>query len=434
MFIIITTLTLALLLYLTLCNWMHATRRTPHKIQKIARAASQYVLLGKWQEAHDLIAPFIENGEQEIDRIHIHVLRGTHRLKEGLEKAIACSGKYPEDLFFKLEEGLILLALDRAAEALEAFRVSAPIMRTETGALALATALNRTGEPTQAFEYLEPWIAETRNGELLALAGETFLERKCFSEAIQHFRRAMEYGYQTHHLFTQLAHAYRRLGNLAEAEKIFRTLLKRDGGDLVALLGLGLCLQERGHDQKALLTYQSSAAWERKDPRLLKEAGLCALRIKRYACAELYLGEIAANNEADPSLLASYALSLENQNKWQEAEQVYLRLVALYPSHPQGYRALAWLFGVGLSKTLSHEQGISFAHIAMKLKNDAISWEILSACEARAGNFEKAYAIQMELAKQDQSREERIRRSQVLRHLRMHHPLAGHQVTRSLVA
>lgn len=434
MFIIITTLTLALLFYLAIRNWILAIGRSPNAIQKIVKSATQQILLGKWQEAQDLITPYLEHGGKEIERLHIHVLRGTHRLNEGLEKAVACARKYPEDLLFRLEEGLILLALDRPHEALEAFRVSAPIMRTETDALALATALNRTGQATQAFELLEPWIANSCNGELLALVGETFFERKLFSEAIQYYARAMECGHQTHHLFSQYGHAYRRLGNLAAAEKIFRNLLERDSSDLSALLGLGLCLQERGHDQKALLIYQSSGAWERKDPRLLKEAGLCALRIKRYVYAELYLGEVIRESEPDPSLLGSYALALENQSKWQEAEQVYLKVVTLFPSHPQGYRALAWLFGVGLSKTLSHKEGISFAHIAMKLKNDAISWEILSACEARVGNFEKAYAIQMELSKHDKSREERIRRSQLLRHLRKNHPLDGHQVIRSLVA
>ncbi|MCC5832745.1 MAG: tetratricopeptide repeat protein [Chlamydiales bacterium] len=436
MFTAIALLTLASIAYLTIRDWIHTPRLSSKTIQKNIKAASQHVMLGNWQEASELLPPILASGRggKEALCLEIQVLRGTRRLREALEKAVEAARLYPEELLFRMEEGLTLLEMERPKEALEAFRVCAPIMRGEGDLLALAAALNRAGHPTQAFDLLEPWIGKTRNGELFALVGETFFERKRFHEAVRFYRQAIELGHKTHQVTTQLAHAYRRLGNLAESEKIFRTLLEKNPADLTATLGLGMCLQERGHFHKALLIYQSSGVWEQKDPGLLKEAGLCALRIKKYGYAEHYLCEVIQKREPEASLYAHYALALENQNKWQEAEQVYLQLIKLFPSYPHGFRALAWMFGVGISQTLSPEQGINFAHIALKLKNDLTSWEILSACEARVGHYERAYYIQMSLVKKDESREARIRRQQALRNLRKHHPLEGHHVTRSLVA
>ncbi|HEY4831349.1 MAG TPA: hypothetical protein VIH61_02195, partial [Waddliaceae bacterium] len=171
-----------------------------------------------------------------------------------------------------------------------------------------------------------------------------------------------------------------------------------------------------------------------KDLRLLHQAGFAALRSKKYRAAETYFFEVMQQQEPDPQTLAYYGFSLENQKKWQEAEQTYLKLIQVFPAYPQGYRALAWMFGVGLSQTVSHEQGINYAHRALKLKNDTVSWEILSACAARTGAFDKAYQIQLTLAKQDADTQTRARRQQALRTLRKKMPLGNHHVLRSLVA
>lgn len=435
-FIIIVLITLVLVAYLTIHDWITTPRYTKNSIQKILRSASKSVLLRNWQAASEILFPLIEMGKggKEAILLYTQVLRGTNQLDEALLLVKDASKEYPEELQFRMEEGFLLLEMGHPQEALEAFMVCAPIMRNESEILALAKALNQTGRSTQAFEFIEPWLKTTQNGEVLALAGDTLFERKQFKEAIDFYRRSIERGYQTHLVTTQLAHTYQRLGNLVQAEQIFRKLLEKDPTDLTATLGLGACSQERGHFQKALLIYQSSGAWEKKDCRLLKEAGICALKTKKYSFAERYFLEVIQKEQPNHSIYAYYALSLESQKKWQEAEQAYLRLIKLFPSYPQGYRALAWMFGVGLSCTLSPQEGISFAHVGLKLKSDPISWEILSACEARVGNFKRAYQIQASLAAQETSKEMKIRRQQALRSLRKQHPLDDHHVTRSLVA
>ncbi|MCH9626829.1 MAG: Beta-barrel assembly-enhancing protease [Chlamydiales bacterium] len=436
MFIIIALFTLAFVIYLTIRDRTRTPRFSVRSIQKTLKVVSRHILLENWQEAQALLKPIIASRYRgkEASLLHLQVLRGTGQYEKALTTAIQSARRYPEELLFRMEEGLILLEMGQSKEALDAFKVCAPIMRGEKPSIHLATALKQTGYISEAFELLEPWIEQTQSGALIALVGDICFERKQFQQAIPFYLRAFELGHQTHLVTVQLGHAFRRLGNLSEAEKIFRRLLEKDSSDVIATLGLGACTRERGHDLKALLIYQASGAWQSGDARLLKEAGWCALRTGKNEQAERYLSRVLQYEKSDPLIYSHYALALENQHKWQEAEQVYLQLTLLFPSYPHGYRALAWMFGVGLTQTLSQEQGVSFAHVALNLNSDPVSWEILSACEARTGNFERAYQIQMSLATHDDSKEKRILRQQALRNLRKQHPLDGHQVTRSLVA
>lgn len=436
MFTLLLFLLLTCTTYLTVKDCFYRFRTPSSLVRRQVKWAEQAYLVGRVKEAEAVLKPLIGTGKggKEARLLYLRVLRGTGALLRALEAAVEAARRYPEELQFRMEEGLILLELSRFHEALEAFQVCSPILRGEEDMWALGRALYHAGHLEQAFLILAPWEGETENGGLLSLLGDIYYDKHAWQEATLCYLRARERGYKTHESTIQLAHAYRRLGNLAESEHIFRTLLEKEGGDLHALLGLGACMQERGHFHKALLLYQTSLFWEQQEVHLMREAGFCALRMQKYQAAETFFHRVISACDGDPLTLSYYALALEGQQKWQEAEQVYLQLIQQHPSYPHGYRALAWLFGVGLSYTLSSEQGINYAYIASKMKNDPISWEILSACEARVGNFSKAYAIQTHLAAKDNTREARSRRQQIFRKLRKHHPLEEHQVVRSLVA
>lgn len=434
MFITIVLLTLGFVTIITLRDWVTYRRTSTKSVQKILKNIGHAVLLNDWEKGEKDLFPLLEQGRggKEGALFEIQILRGRGRLHEALQKTEISSRLFPEELLFRLEEGQILLELNRAQEALEAFQVCAPILRGESDFLALATALCQAGEPQQGLDILHAFLPKTHNGHMFALAGDALYDLKLFREAISHYKHAIELGCTTHHVFVQLGHAFRRLGNLSESEKIFRELLDMGGQDIDATLGLGACLQERGHHNKALLIYQTRLAT--KDLRLTHQAAIAALRCKKYRFAETYFFEVLQQQQPDPQLLSYYGLCLEHQKKWQEAEQIYLKFIQLFPSEPQGYRALAWMFGVGLSQTVSLTQGVDFAHRALKLKNDPLSWEILSACAARTGQFEKAYQIQLSLSKNDKDAPTRARRQQALRTLRKRTPLGDTQVLRTQVA
>jgi tetratricopeptide (TPR) repeat protein len=435
-FISIALLTLGFVAILTLRDWVATGSPSSKVVQKSLKRVAQLISLQDWEKAEKELLPFLENGKggKEAYLLEIQILRGRGLLQEALHKTVIQSRVFPEELLFRFEEGEILLKLERAKEAVAAFQVCAPILRGEAPLFSLASALYQCSYPKECLEVLDPLLSSTQNGLIAATAGDALYELKFFPEAIARYTQAIALGCKTHHIFIQLGHACRRFGNLSKAEKIFRGLLEKDLHDIDAALGLGACLQERGLHNKALLIYQAALAKTPQEVRLLHQAASAAFRTKKYLVAENYFLALSQQQEPDPQILSYYGLCLEHQKKWQEAEQIYLKLIQLFPADYQGYRALAWMFGAGLSQTLSQNLGMDCAHRALKLKNDPLSWEILSACAARIGQFDKAYQIQLSLAKQDKDTQTRTRRQQALRTLRKKMPLGNHLIVRTQVA
>lgn len=400
------------------------------------KALNELIALSDWEEAERRVRELIQRGKGGKDALLllIQVLRGTLRLEEALLLIHACVRDYPEELLFRLEEAQILLALGRPQEAMEAFRVSSPILRSQSHYYACALAHFQVGLVDAAWELLEGWLPECRNIKMLSLAADCLMEKKNYHKAIDLYQKVIHLGNASRQVLTRLGFAYKKLGDLTSSERLFRTILRKDPSDLAATLGVGACLQERGLHQQALAFYQSGEAWVKQDPRLFYQAGLSALITKKYTLAENYFTHIIHHCDPSSELLFYLGYSLECQHKWQEAEQVYLRLVRQFPAELIGYRALAWLYGVGLSTTLSSEQGLDFAYIALKIAPEPLSWEIVSSCEARSGNYQKAHQIQEFLISLNPDKSSRLRHQMAMRTLRKNHPLDTQQVLRSQVA
>lgn len=434
MFVVVLLSTIALIVAITLCERIRAVYSTSKSVQKRLKRISQLISLHNWENAEKELDA-IRDGKKagkETALFEVQIFRGKGQLQEALAVVESKKRLFPEELLFRFEEGKIFLALERAEEALDCFHVCAPILRGEDALFSLASALCMGGHYQESLDTLIPLLQTTQNGCLFSLAGDAQFELRHFSEAITSYTQALKLECKTHHVFLQLGHAYRRFGNLLEAEKIFRTLLDKNSLDIDATLGLGACMQERGQHHKALLIYQTLLSTQ--DSRLFYQAAYAALRIQKYRFAEECLLEVLQTQAPDPQTLSWLGICLEKQKKWQEAEQLYSKLIRMFPDRPEGYRAMAWMFGVGLTQTISSSQGMNFAHRALKLKNDLISWEIFSACAAREGQFEKAYQIQIALAQHDTDAKARIRRQQVLRTLRKKTPLGDSQVLRTQVA
>jgi len=427
---------LLLIAFLAFRDRIKYPRFTIKNYKKMLQKAAQFCAWGNWEEAEKELLPLfvIQEAQKEATLLYSQVLRGTKRFEEALDFLMKASRDCPEELLFRLEEGKILLELERPLEAIEAFKVCAPILHSPSDLLEFAMAYFQTGKAEKAWGLIEPLIPHSQEGRLLALGGDCLFEKKKFQEAIHLYQLAIERGWKTQPLLTQLGHAFRKQGNLSMAEKTFRQILEKDPSDLHATLGLGACMQERGFYHKCLLFYQSSKAWEKKDARLLRQAAICAMISKRYAFAIPYFIEVIHQQGATAQLLFYLGYCYEGRLKWQEAEQTYLRLTREFPSEANGYRALAWLFGVGLSTVQSVDEGMRNANLALKLLPDQISWEILSACEARRGCFQRAHQIQEYLATLDQDKETLARRKQAMRSLRKQRPLDDQLVGRAQVA
>ena len=435
MFIVCAVLTIASICYIAFRHWVKSARLSALTIQQTLNKIAQHISLEEWDLATSKLIPLLENkrGGKRAALFDVQILRQQKAYKEAYQKIQKALRNFPQELIFKLEEGKILLKLGKPRQALAAMERCSAIIRSETDVYTYASALLQSGYPKQAVDMLEPWLTQTHVGKLFSLAAWAHFELKDFAQTIGYYTRAMELGFTSHKLLIQLGHAYRRYGNLQEAEELFKGLLEKDSMDIAALLGLGNCLQERRQYHKALLLYQSGKLWEQKDKRLLLQAGICALNTHKYNYAEKYFLELLTI-ETTPKVLAYLGYAHEKQCKWREAEGSYRRVIEENPSDPNGYRALAWMFGVGTSATISQDQAINYAHIALNIAPDPLTWEILSACEARIGNFKRAYEIQQALAKGDLDRESRQRRQSALRKLRSEAPLNSEHVVHTLVA
>jgi tetratricopeptide (TPR) repeat protein len=218
------------------------------------------------------------------------------------------------------------------------------------------------------------------------------------------------------------------------AEKCFREILEEEKGDVAATLGLGNTFEMVGDIEQALEVYQNGPAWEAGDPHLMRQAGYCAIRTRCYHHAELYFTAAKERNCISARMLAQLAYSQECQGRYKEAETTFLELIEHFPNHPAGYRGLAWLCGIGRSTILTPSDGIAIARHAIDLLPDHASWELLSACEARAGNFDEAHQIQEQLEAHELDSTDRQRRRNAMRTLRKKQPLEAHLMRRSLVA
>lgn len=414
-------------------HWCFSRLDYSKSAQKALKQIAQHISLQEWEKARKCLLSLPDRKNKEALLCEIEILIGEMRPQEALEIAEEASRLFPEELHFRLLEAQCLLEQNRPEEALAAFQVCAPILRKEYDLLTLASALCRTGYTKEALDILNQ-LPPAQNGYRTEIAADAFYTQKNFPEAIAHYKKAIELKRPAHRLYLQIGHAHRRQGHLSEAETCFKALLDNNCQDIDAALGLGACLQERGAHHKAFLIYQTALCYSSRNLKVSHQAAFAALRAKKYDFAEKYLFEVLQNERDDPQLYAYYGYSQEMQQKWIEAESSYLRSIERFPAYCPGYRALAWLFGVGLSQRITKEQALHFAHLALKLKNDPLSWEILSAVSARIGEFDQAYQIQQLLAKQDKEPEQKARRQELLRHLRKKLPLGHLHIIRAEVA
>ncbi|MCB1180458.1 MAG: tetratricopeptide repeat protein [Chlamydiia bacterium] len=409
-----------------------------HKKSRFRLLSKAKKLLNKeaWEEAEKILLLLYENGERSPDLwlLYSQVLRGTNRVEEALRWIAFGARKYPNDLSFLLEEGQILLRLKKWEESLQKIVRATPLIRSEEDHLALATALYYTDHFEDAWMILSPFLERTRNGFVLTLAADTLVAMGANQEAIPLYVHALGRGGKRHHILLALGNAYHQTGQLKEAEAVFQKILMRDRSDIAATLGLGACMEEKNFYNKALALYQSTPVWTSGDLSILKQAGISALHLQKFELARDCFSQILEKHPPTPLYLSYFGYSLECLQRWEEAEEVYLQMIRLFPHHPHGYRTLAWIFGSGHSHQLTPDEGIAFAHKGLKLLPDPISWEILSACIARMGNYEKAYEIQHYLFTSIDDQQERARRQIAMRVLRGKNPLSDTQIKRGLVA
>ncbi|MFT4551643.1 MAG: tetratricopeptide (TPR) repeat protein [Chlamydiales bacterium] len=413
-------------------------RRIPSQslIEEAQNNVAHQIALANWEAAAKQLKPLQKRrlGGAETAILHVQILRGNKQLSEAISFIEESLDFYQHNFALIRERGRLMLETGDPLEALKAFKQCEPVLRSEEDMLDLTTALFQTGDVDTAWYYLQDLVKVTSSGRLLALAGDCHFYLGEYQKAIAYYQRTQDTGWNNYQVLSRMGHSLRNIGKIDKAEDYFRQILQKDPADVASTLGLGACLEVREQYEEALLIYQTGKAWDVGDQNILRQAGICAVYTKKYTFAELYLRESLKRGGKSPQTLAFLGYSLEHQQRWQEAEKIYIKLVEEYPDQIAGYRALAWLYGVGHSTEMDAEQGLAMARRALELQPDTASWEMLSACEARIGNFKTAHNIQERLSSQTRDETTRLRRCRAMRALRKNMPLDEQHVVRALVA
>ncbi|WP_348663308.1 tetratricopeptide repeat protein [Chlamydia vaughanii] len=386
--------------------------------------------LKEWAAAEQKLLPILKKRSYRRQCLfdYMRILRAMNRFDEVeklLAEARALNLRGPQ---FFLEIAYKAYRHGAYKESCQAFSLIAHEIFEEQDAAKYASALVHLGHINAACGVIEPWISPLSHQETYITVGDIYFISKRYQDAIEFYNRAYALGPCPLEVIYNLAHSSRICGNYLEAGKLFRKLLAEANYREEALFNIGLCEQKQGRSRKALLIYQSSDLWTRGDALLMKHAALAAMEQRDYRLAE-YCWGIAfqcCTYAEDWQCGLSYGLSLCCLKKYADAEKMYLKVIQKFPDCPTACKALAWLSGVGYASVVTAAAGLEYAKKALQLNHSLETLELLSACEARSGNFDAAYEIQAFLANQDLSLKQKKRRAQIMRNLRQKLPL-NHQ-------
>lgn len=403
---------------------------------RIRKKISEEIALGNWENASKELKILQDKKvlDLELALFEIQILLANKSYREALELIEKYLTIYQHNFSLYRQQGKILLSLGEANSAIESFKKCKTVLKEEEDWIDWTSALFQGGLIQEAWNELQEVLHITKNPRFFALAGDCQFGFSDYQKALYYYQLAMENGWDNYHILSRTAHSLKYLGKIFQAEACFRKILEKDPADVCATLGYGACLEAKGKYGKALLVYQRGKAWDKGEWSILRQAGICAIYTQKYDFAEIYLRESLKRASPSPQSLAFLGYSLEKQERWKEAESIYLQLVQEFPEHIAGYRALAWLFGVGKSLSISSKEGLLLAQKAVQIQADSASFEILSACEARAGNFSRAHRIQEKLSSQSSDKRSRLRRCRAMRILRKNMPLDETCILRARVA
>lgn len=434
--ILLTVFVILVLAFFTVRFYLLRQIFSQKDLERIRKKIAEEITLGNWEAASKELKVLQDRRifDLELALLEIQILLAAKQFQEALDLIDKYLQVYQHNFALYRQQGKIFLSLGKALDAIESFKKCQTILKEEEDWIDWTSALFQGGMVQEAWSELEEILKQTKNPRFFALAGDCQFSFGDYQQALVLYQKALENGWNNYHILSRTAHSLKNVGKICQAEACFRKILEKDPADVSATLGLGACLEAKGKYGKALLVYQRGKAWDKGEWSILRQAGICAIYTQKYDFAEVYLRESLKRASPSPQALAFLGYSLEKQERWKEAETTYLQLVQEFPEHIAGYRALAWLFGVGKSPSLSVKEGLMLAQKAVQIHADAASFEILSACEARAGNFGRAHRIQEKLSNQSNDQRSRLRRCRAMRILRKNMPLDETCIVRARVA
>lgn len=174
-----------------------------------------------------------------------------------------------------------------------------------------------------------------------------------------------------------LERAYENLqaGRTADAQRDYEAVLRRDGKNTDALLGLATLAARQGETERAHAYYLRALESNPNDPTA--KAGVISTRGQANdESTESRLKSALSSQPDSPPLLFALGNLYATQGRWSEAQQAYFRAYATEPDNPD------FIFNLAVSLDQLHQNKLAAQYYRMAL----------SAGEKRTASFDRAQA------------------------------------------
>jgi tetratricopeptide (TPR) repeat protein len=169
--------------------------------------------------------------------------------------------KYPNDPRLNFATADVLLNTNRGAQALELLQGQ---LKRAPDNMAMHYAVGATAMRTRDYDVAEREFRmllgrNPKNLEIYMRLGETLRERGQLQQAIEVLRQGQAIDAANPMANLQLAMTLESAGMRREAMPLYANVLKKDGGNWLALNNIAYLMAEEGHDLNTALTYAQKA-------------------------------------------------------------------------------------------------------------------------------------------------------------------------------
>ncbi len=197
------------------------------------------------------------------------------------------------------------------------------------------------------------------NGLALALA-----EQGQFSEAIAHYRKALEIKPRDAEFYTNLGVTLAELGRLDEAITQYQKALEIRPDFSGALNDLGLALSEQGHLADAMAQFERSLEIDPNGAKAHSNLGAVLAKQGRRGEAVAHLQKAREIMPDDAEVLNNLGVMLVNLGQFDEAIVQYRKALEIKPEYAKAHNNL----GVALLQTGRSDEAIAHCRKAVELR------------------------------------------------------------------
>ena len=303
--------------------------------------------------------------------------------------------------------GTALLKIGQLDEAIAHDRAALRIRYETNGLTNLANALFQKGELPEAIKYFREVVRLRPNdSELRRNLGKALFQNGAIDQSIAEFRAALRIRPTDSDAAYSLGNALLQKGESAAAIPSFRKALEANRNNLAAHYNLGIVLQRSGQLDPAIAEFRETL---RLDPQKVDAHNNLASALFKKGLTKDAIAEWQAALQIEPGnaeLHNNLATAFLKQGGIAEAMAEWRETLRLQPDQVATGISLAWILATAPEDALRDgRHALELAQQANETSADRnlMTWRVLAAAYAEAGQFEDAINAAQEGARRAQA-------------------------------